>query len=552
MRQLLGWLALFVIIFFIGSCANIVNPSGGAKDETAPQIVASSPENGSVNFNSNEIRIEFNEFIQLNDIYNQVVISPPVNEMPDFKLRGKKVIITFKSSLNDSTTYTINFGQAISDITENNIIQNLTYVFSTGSFLDSLQVSGSITELLTSQVVNNAFAVLYFNPSDNSFLTEKPYYFARTDNMGNFSIKNIKQGTYRLYAIEDQNFNYFYDLPNERIAFQAEDLQVDSDIANQKLQLFSENKIRQQLIESKSFRYGQSRLVFAKATDSVVLNYTGIEPEKGKFIKNNDGDTIVYWHTNLFLTTHSFSISFDTTVLTRDITISKAIPADSNFQKLKNTFVSNVQLRKGNSNERVTIDLKQDIVLSFYNPLTTVNAGQIKIIIDTVIQPLPQVTIDSANTQKLRIKYSWIESTNYDIIIAGNATQDIFSLTNDADTLKVTTRKVTDYSTLKIALMNTTGSPLIFQLLDDDFQIIKDEYLIRPDGGSDSIPQNIVLEFLSPKSYKLRVIIDENGDRKWTTGDFIKNQQPEKVLLYPFNQNLRPNWENEVEWEIKY
>ena len=540
-------ITILVINFICWSCANVVTPVGGTEDITPPEPELFYPENYSTNFSANSISIKFKDYIQLNDVFNQVLISPPLEETPDFKVKGKTLLINLKSELKDSTTYTINFGQSIKDITEGNILNNFTYVFSTGNELDSLQVSGKITDLFTNSIPKSVYAVLYLANSDSSFLKEKPYYFTKADATGTFTIKNIKQGVYNLYALEDQNFNYYYDLPNENIAFQSSPLMIDSNIENQKLKLFSEDKLKQYVIEIKSPGYGESRIIFSKKADSVKINYTGENPDQGYFIHNSGNDTITYWNSNYKLKQHSFLIQFDTSNLQKEIQI-KQIPEDSNFLKQKNTFTSNLPIQKsGKQNEW---DLNKTIRLQFNHPLSHIDTGKISILEDSTTLFYPEVVIDSADPRIVTIPFKSKESTSYKIKIPQNISTDIFGLKNDSISAVFQTKSKTDYSKLSVKITNHTGSSILFQMLSADQKIIYSATYIPFDLFINE-QYTVVVPFLIPGIYKLKVIIDSDENEKWTTGNLIENKFPEAVYFFPVDQNIRANWENEIDWVLE-
>ena len=541
-----------IVLIIIAGCANQVAPSGGPKDVTPPTVLDYEPDSASVLFTSNTITIKFDEYVILNDVFNQIVISPPLNETPEYKLKGKTLTISLKDTLKPSTTYTINFGQAIKDNTAGNVKENFTYVFSTGSFIDSLQVSGKVIDLLTAAPASKTYVVLYYEPTDTSFTTSKPYYFAKTDVTGNFLINNIKAGTYKLYAIEDQNFNYFYDLPNEKIAFQTTTLTIDSNITNQKLFLYSENKIKQNLLEAKSTRYGQTRLVFAKNAADTKITYTGSDTSTYLFTRNISNDTILFWHTNYLLDTHQLSISFDTTLIEKIIE-TKEYPADSNFLKSYNTFTKNVitLAKGGDPNARAEWVPEKPIDILFYNPIKTVTNTTIQILQDSL--PLTDYTlqIDSQDARKMRINYKWKPEKNYTIIIPEKATQDIFGLYNNADTIKLTVKKTDAFASLSTTIKNTSGNPIIFQFMKFDMTIIDEFYLDMPKFENADNTYIVKQLNLTPGVYKIRAILDTDKNGKWTPGDLSQNRPPESVIFFPVDQNLRANWENEIEWHLK-
>ncbi len=544
---------LFIIIAVtIYSCANVVNPTGGPKDLTPPVVLKYTPDTNSIQFKSQEIQIQFDEYIILNDVFNQVVISPPLDGVPTYKIKGKILSVKLNSILKDSTTYTINFGEAIKDNTEGNILNNFTYVFSTGNYLDSLQVSGKVTDILTGAPSEKSYVLLYYEPTDTSFTTTKPYYFTKTDKSGNFIIKNIRPGKYNLYALEDQNFNYYYDLPNERIGFQSQPLFVDTNITGQKLQIFSENKIKQNLLEIKSPRYGQTRLVFAHSADDVQIEFTGIDSNKVFFTRNITNDTVILWNRNYLLDVYPIRIKYDTTIIEREIEV-KPIPTDSNFYITKNIFTSNVIVIKkgGDKNQRADWDLNKKIELTFYNPIDT----DINILPITISDSLNQfpvlLQIDSNDSRKVFIEYNWKPETKYDIIFQQGQLKDIFGLSNSSDTIKILTRKTDAYSSLTTSIINKSGYNIIFQLLKFDLTLVEEKYLSIENFSTPDNRYTVKINFLLPGVYKLRAIIDVDKNGKWTPGDIKNNILPETVIIFPVDQNLRANWENEIDWEIK-
>jgi hypothetical protein len=391
------------------------------------------------------------------------------------------------------------------------------------------------------------YAVLYLANNDSSFLKEKPYYFTKADDAGTFTIKNIKQGVYNLYALEDQNFNYHYDLPNENIAFQSSTLVIDSNIGNQKLKLFSEDKIKQYITEIKSPGYGVSRIIFSKKADSVKINYTGESPEQGYFIHNSGNDTVTYWNSNYKLKQHSFLIQFDTSILNKEIQI-KQIPEDSNFFKQRNTFTSNLPIQKsGKTNEW---DLNKTIRLRFTHPLSHIDTGKISILEDSTTIIYPEVLIDSTDPGIVTIPFQWKESTSYKIIIPQNISTDIFGLKNDSISTLFQTKSKTDYSKLSVTITNQTGSSILFQMLSADQKIIYSASYIPLDLFTNE-QYTVVVPFLVPGIYKLKVIIDSDQNGKWTTGNLIEKKIPEAVYFFPVDQNIRANWENEIDWVLE-
>ena len=225
------------------NCATPVAPDGGPKDEIPPALdsVGTTP-NFQTNFEKQRIELTFDEWVKLDDVFNQVVISPPLQKKYVTSIKGKTVRFEFDEEevLRDSATYTINFGEAVKDLTESNPAENLRFVFSTGDFLDSLEMSGMIVDALTNEPVEKVLFMLYENLSDTVVRTDLPFYFARTDKSGRFTIRNIKSGTFKGFALLN-DFGYTFDQPNEQIGFPDEFILINDTIENNiKVKLFQE------------------------------------------------------------------------------------------------------------------------------------------------------------------------------------------------------------------------------------------------------------------------------------------------------------------------
>lgn len=547
MKQFLFHLYIYSLIFLIYGCANQVTPTGGEKDLTPPGVKNFTPYNYSVFFNAQEIEIEFDEYFQATDIFNQIVISPPMESAPDVKVRGKKLKIIFNGSLRDSTTYTINFGESIKDITEGNVLENFTYVFSTGSYIDSLTIKGNVSDILTGKPAEKIYVVLYPTTSDTLFTTTKPYYFAKTNSVGEFQIYNIKEGAYNLYAIEDQNFNYYYDLPNERIAFADSVIFIDTTTASVQLNLFSEDKTEQNILAAKSYRYGQSQIVFSDKTDSVKVQFEGEKNERSFFEKNKAGDTMYFWHPDVYLSEHLFRIQFDTidTILSIDV---KSLSADSIITKNKNTFSCNAmpvthagsasQLYKG-------WDLSRQIDITFSNPIDSVFKDKFLVFEDTTKNTvLPEIFIDSLHKQNLTLRYNWLPEKNYMIQIQEGATKDIFGLRSDSASYYIQTKKNEDYGTIVLTIYNNQNSKLIIEFLKQDLSVLNEKN-VAPNAVTP-----LTYQYLLPGKYFFRAIKDDNKNGRWDTGNLSEKKQPEQIIYFSTEITVKANWEMELKWVI--
>ncbi|MCF8351302.1 MAG: Ig-like domain-containing protein, partial [Bacteroidales bacterium] len=224
MRNAFTYLLLAVSVFYLIGCANPVTPTGGPKDTDPPEVLASEPPNQSRNFSENRIEITFDEFVKLDQPNQNILISPPIEKNPDYRLRGKSLVTLFNEPLKDSTTYTIFFGNSIVDLTEGNPLKNYQFVFSTGEQIDSLSIRGQILDAFNLQPYKDVFVMLYVDnndtiPYDSLPYYVKPYYVSKTNANGFFELNNLREMPYRIFALQDVNSNMIYDLPNEKIAF---------------------------------------------------------------------------------------------------------------------------------------------------------------------------------------------------------------------------------------------------------------------------------------------------------------------------------------------
>lgn len=269
------YVVLAILFYCLQACANPLAPTGGPRDETPPAVVDedSSP-NFQTNFEKQRIELTFDEWVQVSEIFQQVVVSPPLDNQLDISLRKRTVRVDFADDevLKENVTYTINFGEAVKDLTERNPAENLRFVFSTGDFLDSLTFSGTIIDAQTAEPKEDIRVMLYENLSDTVVRTERPFYFAKTDKLGKFTIENVKEGTFRAFALEDGDLNYLFNQANEAIGFPDTLVQINGDTSSDlTIRLFTETQpYRIQDVDSTI--YGLLKVQFSEPIDAARLD----------------------------------------------------------------------------------------------------------------------------------------------------------------------------------------------------------------------------------------------------------------------------------------
>ncbi|RPD40276.1 Ig-like domain-containing protein [Chitinophaga barathri] len=240
MRGWIGSLIVLALCSFFTQCANIVPPGGGSRDTLPPRLVNVSPLDSTLNFNSNKVVFHFNEFVELDNVIEKLIVSPTMKRTPVITAKLRVVTLEIKDSLQPNTTYTFNFGDAIKDVNERNPIEDFQYVVSTGSYMDSLQLTGKVLIAETGKPDSNVAVMLYGNLEDSVVSKEKPLYLSKTKGDGSYRFRNLKPGTYRLFALKEEDRDYQYTQPEELIAFSDSLVRLSENMSDMNLALFNE------------------------------------------------------------------------------------------------------------------------------------------------------------------------------------------------------------------------------------------------------------------------------------------------------------------------
>jgi hypothetical protein len=560
-RFVLGYYSFFFLIgMLISSCAQIGSPSGGALDKTPPKIVRYRPDSATLNFNAKSIEITFNEFIQLQELSNQLLISPPLEYSPDITIKKKTLFIVFnkKEVLKPNTTYSISFGNAIKDTREATPLENFRYIFSTGNFIDSLTLSGNALYAFDHKAEKNILVMLYSDFSDSAVYKKLPDYFAKTNEFGAFKINNIRKGKYRVVALKDGNNNYKY---NEDESFGFLDSLVEpGKTVDVSVNIYQEQPKKLFLKKHTQAHYGKFELIFNKGADSLQLSR--INKEQLKDVKeliefSKARDTVTYWMDPVDKDSLILQVSNGTTIID---TIAFKLIKKENALKLTNR--SPLKLYVTNSMNGEVLDLNKELRLIFSNPI--VNADDTKKIVlkeDTLIYTKYPLVISKPDVPTTVIKINapaktdaknpiasgknilLKENTSYHLTVPPATFTDFFGLTNDTIKFNFKTKEEKFYGTVKLNLKFTpTTGNYIVQLLDDKENVVRENKM--------STAGVIFYDFLYPQTYKLKVILDKNGNGKWDAGNYLKKQQPEKVIYNAEAVNIRSNWDLDLEWKI--
>lgn len=550
-----------LICSLIYSCAQVVAPGGGEKDITPPKVVKYIPDSASLNFRSKSIVVFFDEFIQLKDLNNQLIISPPLENAPDIKVRNKMLTIDFDKEeiLKSNTTYSISFGNALQDIHENNPIDNFKYIFSTGSFIDSVIVKGKIENAFDHKTDKGILVMLYTDFSDSVIYKKKPDYFAKTKEDGTFQINNIRSAKYKLLVLKDANSNYKYDSESESVGF------IDAliDVAEKKnilIDVFQEPSKKLFLKKTNYNSYGKISFIFNKPADSIRIEPLNLTfSDKDVFLDySKNKDTLNYWFRKDDKDSIILQVKNSYRII--DTVDFKIIKKEDALKSRRNPLrLVVVNSPAGNQN----VDLNAEFKIIFNNPLDPVLfnnniSKEINLIEDTIpikdhknliytLEPFNTILINNkligkdGNTKVVPVVFK--ENTSYHLFIPPGTFTDIFGLTNDTIKIDFKTREQKFYGTLKLNLdIPVTAGNYIVQLLDEKESIVRESNINKS--------ETLFYEYLYPKKYKLKIIYDNNANYKWDTGNLLQKLQPEKVIYNAEPVNTRPNWDLELEWKV--
>jgi hypothetical protein len=457
---------LLILAFIAGSsgCANIIPPEGGARDTLAPRALSIRPADSTRNFTERRITFNFDEYVEVQNAQQNLIVSPLPKTMPVVEAKLKTVTVRIRDTLEPNTTYALNFSKVIKDVNEGNEVKDFIYVFSTGSTIDSLELSGMVVLAENEKIDTTLTVMLHTSGDDSAVIKERPRYIARLDGQGMFHFRFLAPGTYYLYAMKDEGGAYRY------------------------------------MKRSQLFAFADSAMKLGGAPHAPVKLYAYSIPEPPK-------------------------------------------PASSQ-----------TNTRKDNSDRRLRYqtsiggmqDLLSDVVFTFETPLKRFDSSKVRFTTDTLFTPVTSGylwELDSTG-KKLSFKFAWQENTAYAFLLDKDfATDTLGKELLKADTVKFVTKRKVDYGELRLRFRNLdlSSNPLLL--------------FVQNNETKKAVPltnENFYDPLFIPGEYDLRIVHDRNRNGKWDPGDFFHGRiQPEKVIPLSRIVNVKANWENEVEIDVR-
>lgn len=600
------WFGIMVVALCIYACANRGYPEGGPKDETPPQVVEEVPLSYTTNFKAKRVNIYFDEFVQLNDINNKFIFSPPVKKDPKVSLKGKYVQVAIPDSLRENTTYSLDFADAIVDNNESNPLGFYRYVFSTGERIDTLELGGTVVNAESYEPVMGVLVALYEKQGDSIPLKELPDYIARTDSSGNFRLTNLREGHYRVMAIEDANRDKMYTPESEMFAWMDTTVfpvvepatRVDTFHVIEKI-VEADTILRDSIVRTDYLAYGPSnlylRLFLEKLTQLYLVEDDRKEREQLNFIFSIPGENeleVTLWDTlateplpqDWYFKEHSAGNDTltlwikDSTVYKKDTlnVILSYMRSDSTGQwerysdtarytfrakekkegksKKKDEDAPKVEFLEIKSNISGDLDLGARLYLEFSRPINKSTLDSIRVLekVDTVYQLIPfQVVEDSLRVRRVFVDAAWKAGGEYQLQIDSATIYDIYGRFNDKLEKKFKVRTEEYYGKI---MVNVRGvdCPTIVQLYKAEngksengkrtYNVVQSK-VVEQDG-------EVVFPLLPEGKYCVRAILDRNGNGVWDTGLYLKHRQPEEIVYLRGEIAVKQNFDVEQDFDI--
>ena len=602
--------ALLLAVFAVAGCARMGSPDGGWYDEKPPVVMHTSPANGAVGVNQKRVTIYFDEFVTLDNATENVIISPPQTEQPDIKVKGKSIVVNFKDSLKEATTYTVDFSDAIKDNNEGNPLGNYTFTFSTGGAIDTMQVGGYVLDAETLEPVQGTQVGLYLlgdsAEADTTivrrFTTEPMLRVSRTDQSGHFTIKGVKPGRYRIYALKDVDNNFMLTPGSgEQMAFLDETI-VPSVFDDTRQDTTMLDSLRIKSIERVRYKHFMPDNVILRAfteprTDRSFIKNERLDPEKftlyfsygdsllpqirglnfdidGKYIleQSQKNDTLTYWLTDTaHVNTDSLEIEMtyrmtdslgvlqpqtDTLMLLPKVSYEKRL---KERQKELETWEKQQAKRKKRGEPYDSIkapdplkvnivaqskfDPDKTITVEFPTPMAKVDTSMVHLYVerDSTWYNADCVVRNkpNGNNRTLEIVSKWEPGLQYSFETDSAAFVDIYGKVSKKEKFGFKVKALEEYGTFQMNIPSLAGQNLVCQLYDSSDKLVKE---VKTSNGTAKFM------YLDEKEYFLRVIVDTNGNGIWDTGKFETMLQPEQVYYYNKPINCRAKWDITEIW----
>lgn len=525
-------------ILLLFSCARQGTPTGGPRDEEPPKFISANPDTLSLHVSTDlkEINLQFDEYLVLKDHTQNIIISPPLGSTATFTPVGspsRNIRIKLNEALQANTTYNINFGQAIQDNNEGNKLPYFQYVFSTGDFIDSLEINGRVRVPFLRKQPEHLMVGLYKVDSaysDSLLIKKKPFYVAKVNEKGAFKLNYLSAGKYQLMAFDDELQNMQYDFGKEKFGFYDEIIDLkENNAVDYSLNLFDQKKdYRAGKAEQKG--YGHLLFRFEGNPEEVSVEALDFEFTTAANDFQARQDSMNFWFDPSIDSIEErtrrihFLVKHKTQVDSVSLVYSNATKHQLKLEKLSK--LSEAPNRK--------IEFQSNY------PIARLDSSQVKVWKDTLQLPV-KITPHLTSKQAFSMEFPIELNAQYDIELLPELVTDIFGKTNDSLTFSFKTKTKNELGNLGLNLVGKPAHPFWLQLLNEKDEVLVEEYTQAAEFN---------FPYLQPGNYYFKILVDENENGHWDTGDFFLRKQAEKAFIYPTLINVRPLWEMVETWQL--
>ena len=566
------------------ACANMASPNGGPYDEVPPKFISSTPAPGQLNYKGKKVEILFDELVQVDKPTENVIVTPPQMSQPVIRANGKRVVVALEDTLKENTTYTIDFTNSIADNNEKNVLQNFSFAFSTGPTIDTLQISGILLDAATLEPMSGITVGVHTNLADSAFTTTPFVRTSRTNERGQFTIRNMAPGTYRIYALEDVMRSYAYTQPGQQIAYSdslivpsfelttrqdttwKDSLTIDTIMTvpythffpdNIELRLFKEKVERQYMLRPERNDEKILTLRFNAPVEQypepVPVNF---EPEGDWYFvqAEEEGRTIKYWLTDsLVWQQDTLQIAVDylksdslNVLRPQTDTVSLSMrrrPQATQKKSKKADRPMPIEFLGLSASPTGTMEMTDTLSLTFAEPIAQLDSSLLRLeqLVDSVWTPVDfRFFPDSTNALRYFLLRPWNYAEEYQLSIDSATIYSVYGRWNNTLKNAFKVKKEDDYGHLYINVIGVDTTAFVELLNNSDLPVRKAKV---KDGGA-------LFMDLKPDKYYARLTIDLNGNGRWDTGNYAEKRQPEQVFYCPKLFQVMQNWQVEETWDV--
>lgn len=566
------------------ACANMASPNGGPYDEVPPKFISSTPAPGQLNYKGKKVEILFDELVQVDKPTENVIVTPPQMSQPVIRANGRRVVVALEDTLKENTTYTIDFTNSIADNNEKNVLQNFSFAFSTGPTIDTLQISGILLDAATLEPMSGITVGVHTNLADSAFTTTPFVRTSRTNERGQFTIRNMAPGTYRIYALEDVMRSYAYTQPGQQIAYSdslivpsfelttrqdttwKDSLTIDTIMTvpythffpdNIELRLFKEKVERQYMLRPERNDEKILTLRFNAPVEQypepVPVNF---EPEGDWYFvqAEEEGRTIKYWLTDsLVWQQDTLQIAVDylksdslNVLRPQTDTVSLSMrrrPQATQKKSKKADGPKPIEFLGLSATPTGTMEMTDTLSLTFAEPIAQLDSSLLRLeqLVDSVWTPVDfRFFPDSTNALRYFLLRPWNYAEEYQLSIDSATIYSVYGRWNNTLKNAFKVKKEDDYGHLYINVIGVDTTAFVELLNNSDLPVRKAKV---KDGGA-------LFMDLKPDKYYARLTIDLNGNGQWDTGNYAEKRQPEQVFYCSKLFQVMQNWQVEETWDV--